>query len=87
MASADVFIVYPGRGAKEIDERIAKPVGQLIKELHSVKHVYSSTSEDAVMFSIEFHSGILQEKALSQLYQQLYAKHGTAPRQGRLHPL
>jgi multidrug efflux pump subunit AcrB len=79
VASADVLIVYPGRGAKEIDERVAKPVGQWIKELHTVKHVYSSTTDDAVMLSIEFHSGIPQEKALSQLYQQLYANMGLLP--------
>jgi multidrug efflux pump subunit AcrB len=27
VAAADVVIVYPSRGAREIDERIAKPVG------------------------------------------------------------
>jgi multidrug efflux pump subunit AcrB len=79
VAAADVVIVYPSRGAREIDERIAKPVGQWIKELQTVKHVYSSTTEDAVMFSIEFHSGIPQEKALSQLYQQLNANMGRLP--------
>ena len=79
VASADVTIVYPGRGAKEIDERIAKPVGQWIKELDTVKHVYSSTTDDAVMFSIEFHSGIPQDKALSQLYQQLNANMNRMP--------
>jgi multidrug efflux pump subunit AcrB len=79
VASADVVIVYPSRGAKEIDERIAKPVGQWIKELDTVKHVYSSTTDDAVMFSIEFHSGIPQDKALSQLYQQLNANMNRLP--------
>ncbi|MEN6507761.1 MAG: efflux RND transporter permease subunit [Smithella sp.] len=79
VASADVAIAYPGRGAKEIDERIAKPVGQWIKELRSVKHVYSSTADDAVMFSIEFHSGIPQDKALSELYQQINANVGRLP--------
>jgi multidrug efflux pump subunit AcrB len=79
VSAADVLIVYPSRGAREIDERIAKPVGQWIKELHTVKHVYSSTTGDAVMFSIEFHSGIPQDKALSQLHQQLNANMSRLP--------
>jgi multidrug efflux pump subunit AcrB len=79
VSAADILIVYPSRGAREIDERIAKPVGQWIKELHTVKHVYSSTTGDAVMFSIEFHSGISQDKALSQLHQQLNANMSRLP--------
>ncbi len=79
VAAADVTVAYPGRGAREIDERVAKPVGQWIRELHSVKHVYSSTVDDAAMFTIEFHSGITQEKALSELYQQINANAGRLP--------
>lgn len=79
VAAADVVVAYPGRGAKEVDERVAKPVGQWIRELRSVKHVYSSATDDAVMLSIEFHSGITQDKALSELYQQLNANAGRLP--------
>ena len=32
---ADVFVAYPGRGASEVDERVARPVGAWIRNSHS----------------------------------------------------
>ena len=70
---ADVLLTYPGRGASDIDERIARPVGSWIREIPEVKHVVSSSSENAVLFSVEFHDGVPKEKALTELYARLYA--------------
>ena len=70
---ADVLLAYPGRGASEIDERIARPVGSWIREIPEVKHVVSSSSENAALFSVEFRDGVPREKALTELYTRLYA--------------
>jgi len=75
----DVFVTYPGRGATEVDERIARPVASWIREIPTVKHVFSSAGDDGAMFAVEFHDGVPREKALTQLYDRLYANMGQLP--------
>jgi multidrug efflux pump subunit AcrB len=70
---ADVLLTYPGRGAQDIDERIARPVGSWIREIPTVKHVVSSAGEHSVLFTVEFREGVPREKALTELYDRLYA--------------
>jgi multidrug efflux pump subunit AcrB len=70
---ADVLFSYPGRGAQDIDERIARPVSSWIREIPGVKHVVSSAGEHALVFTVEFRDGVPKEKALTQLYDRLYA--------------
>ena len=76
---ADVFVAYPGRGASEVDERIARPVGSWIREIPTVKHVVSSAGDDGAMLVVEFHDGVPREKALTQLYDRLHANMGQLP--------
>ncbi len=76
---ADVLLAYPGRGAQEIDERLARPVGSWIRELPTVKHVVSSSSEHAVLFTVEFREGVPREKALIELYDRLYSNMDQLP--------
>jgi multidrug efflux pump subunit AcrB len=70
---ADVFVVYPGRGEKEIDERIARPVGSWIREIPTVEHVMSSASQDGALFIVQFRAGVPREQALVQLRDRLEA--------------
>ena len=70
---ADVLFSYPGRGSQDIDERIARPVSSWIREIPDVKHVVSSAGEHGVVFTVEFHDGVPREKAITQLYDRLYA--------------
>jgi multidrug efflux pump subunit AcrB len=76
---ADVFLTYPGRGAQDIDERLARPVGSWIREIPTVKHVASSAGEHSVLFTVEFLDGVPREKALTQLYDRLYANMDQLP--------
>lgn len=76
---ADVLLNYPGRGAQEIDERLARPVISWIRELPTVKHVVSSASEHAVLFTVEFRDGVPRDKALTELYDRLYANMDQLP--------
>jgi multidrug efflux pump subunit AcrB len=70
---ADVFIAYPGRGEKEIDERIARPVDSWIREIPSVEHVSSSAGPDGAMFIVQFRAGVPRERALVLLNDRLQA--------------
>ena len=76
---ADVLLTYPGRGAQDIDERLARPVGSWIREIPTVKHVVSSAGEHSVLFTVEFREGVPREKALTQLYDRLYANMDQLP--------
>jgi len=76
---ADVLLTYPGRGAQEIDERVARPVGSWIREIPEVKHVVSSAGEHSVLFTVEFREGVPREKALTHLYDRLYANMDQLP--------
>jgi multidrug efflux pump subunit AcrB len=76
---ADVLLTYPGRGAQDIDERLSRPVGSWIREIPTVKHVVSSAGEHAVLFTVEFREGVPREKALTQLYDRLYANMDQLP--------
>ena len=76
---ADVLLTYPGRGAQEIDERIARPVSSWIREIPNVKHVASSSLEHAALFTVEFREGVPREKALTELYDRLYANMDQLP--------
>ena len=76
---ADVIFSYPGRGAQDVDERIARPVSSWIREIPDVKHVASSSGEHAVVFTVEFVDGVPREKALTQLYDRLNANMDRLP--------
>jgi len=76
---ADVLLTYPGRGASEIDERLGRPVGSWIREIPSVKHVVSSAAEHSALFTVEFREGVPREKALTELYDRLYANMDLLP--------
>jgi multidrug efflux pump subunit AcrB len=76
---ADVLFVYPGRGAQDIDEHLARPVGSWIREIPDVKHVVSSASENAVIFTVEFRDRVPREKALTQLYDKIIANMDQLP--------
>lgn len=78
---ADVFVAFPGRGAADVDERIARPVAAWILELPSVEHVTSSATDDGAMFVVQFREGIERDVALSQLYERLNANRESLPAQ------
>src|SRR5687767_15118816 len=40
----DVFVQMPGASAKEVEERVTKPMEKLIWEIPGVEYIYSTTS-------------------------------------------
>ncbi|MDP1822623.1 MAG: efflux RND transporter permease subunit [Archangium sp.] len=76
---ADVFVAFPGRGATDVDERIARSVGAWILEIPTVEHVLSSAADDGALFVVQFREGIEREQALTQLYERLNANRDSLP--------
>src|SRR4030043_1225499 len=45
----DVFVQMPGASAKEVEERVTKPMEKLIWEVPGVEYVYSTSSSGFAM--------------------------------------
>ena len=42
----DIFVPYPGSSAREVEERITKPLEKVINEIHGVEYIYSTSMPD-----------------------------------------
>ncbi len=42
----DVFVQMPGASAKEVEERVTKPMEKLLWEVPGVEYIYSTSSPD-----------------------------------------
>jgi len=82
----DVFVEMPGSSAKEVEQRITRPLEKLAWELPGVEYVYSTSSPGRSLTIVRFLVGWDEEKAIVQLYQKLYANLDSIP-QGASRPL
>ncbi len=69
----DVFVEMPGSTAKEVEQRVTRPLEKLAWELPGVEYVYSTASPGQSLTIVRFLVGWDEEEAIVQLYQKLYA--------------
>ena len=69
----DVFVQMPGSTAKEVEQRVTRPLEKLAWEIPGVEYVYSTSSPEQSLTIVRFLVGWDEEKAIVQLYQKLYA--------------
>src|SRR6476661_8571405 len=69
----DVFVQMPGASAREVEERVTKPVEKLLWEIPGVEYIYSTSSPGASMAIVRFLVGQDEEKAIVRLNQKLAA--------------
>jgi multidrug efflux pump subunit AcrB len=69
----DVFVQMSGSTAKEVEQRVTRPVEKLAWEIPGVEYVYSTSSPGQSLTVVRFLVGWDEEKAIVQLYQKLYA--------------
>ncbi len=69
----DVFVQMPGASAREVEQRVTKPLEKLASELPGVEYVYSTSSTGGSLTIVRFLVGWDEEEAIVQLYQKLYA--------------
>ncbi len=65
--SAVIIIPFPGGGPELIDELVARPVSSWALQLERVEDVRSVASHDAALISVEFHAGVSDAAAYSEL--------------------
>src|SRR5690242_18336279 len=69
----DVFVQMPGASAREVEERVTKPMEKLLWEIPGVEYIYSTSSPGMSMAVVRFLVGEDEEKAIVRLNQKLFA--------------
>ncbi|MFN8002666.1 MAG: efflux RND transporter permease subunit [Acidobacteriota bacterium] len=63
----DVFVQMPGASAKEVEERVTKPMEKLLWEVPGVEYIYSTSSPGMSMAIVRFLVGQNEEDAIVRL--------------------
>jgi multidrug efflux pump subunit AcrB len=69
----DVFVDMPGASPSEVEQRVTRPVEQLLWEVPGVEYLYSTSNAGRAMVVVRFLVGQDEERALVRLNQKLSA--------------
>ncbi|MBZ5608572.1 MAG: efflux RND transporter permease subunit [Acidobacteriia bacterium] len=69
----DVFVQMPGASAREVEERVTKPMEKLLWEIPGVEYIYSTSNPGVSTAIVRFLVGQDEEKAIVRLNQKLAA--------------
>jgi multidrug efflux pump subunit AcrB len=75
----DVFVQMPGTSAKEVEERVTKPMEKLLWEVPGVEYIYSTSSPGMAMAVVRFYVGQNEEDAIVRLNQKMLANFDLIP--------
>ncbi|MBZ5579764.1 MAG: efflux RND transporter permease subunit [Acidobacteriia bacterium] len=75
----DVMVQMPGASAREIEERVTKPMEKLLWEIPGVEYIYSTSSPGSSLAIVRFFVGQDEEKSIVRLNQKLYANFDLIP--------
>ncbi len=75
----DVFVQMPGASPADVEQRVTRPLEQLLWEVPGVEYVYSTSSPGQSMVVVRFLVGQPQEAALVRLNQKLAANADRIP--------
>lgn len=82
----DVFVEMPGASAKEVEERVTKPMEKLLWEVPGVEYIYSTSAPGQSMAVVRFYVGQNEEESIVRLNQKMFANFDLIP-PGASHPL
>jgi multidrug efflux pump subunit AcrB len=75
----DVFVQMPGASAREVEERVTKPMEKLLWEIPGVEYLYSTSSPGTSTVIVRFIVGQDEEKSIVRLNQKLNANMDLIP--------
>ncbi len=75
----DVFVTYPGASAREVDERVTKPMEQLLWEIPGVEYLYSIAKPGMNLTIVRFYVGESMEDSLVKLCNKLMSNYDRIP--------
>ena len=67
----DIYVSYPGGSAKEVEERVAKPLEKAVNEIQGVKYVYSTSRPDFALITVRYEVGENTEESLVKLWSTM----------------
>jgi multidrug efflux pump subunit AcrB len=67
----DVLVEMPGATSAEVEQRVTRPLEQLLWEVPGVEYVYSTSSPGQSMVVVRFRVGQPEEAALVRSYSML----------------
>ena len=82
----DVMVAMPGSSAREVEERVTKPMEKLLWEIPGVEYIYSTSSTGMGMAIVRFKVGEDEEKSIVRLNEKLHANFDLIP-PGAMQPL
>ncbi|HUZ07867.1 MAG TPA: efflux RND transporter permease subunit, partial [Candidatus Paceibacterota bacterium] len=75
----DVLVTMPGSGAKEVEERVTRPMEKLLWEIPGVEYIYSTSSEGQSLVIVRFKVGEDMDSSLVKLNQKLQSNYDKIP--------
>ncbi len=75
----DVFVEMPGSSAREVEQRVTKPMEKLLWEIPGVEYIYSTSSPGRSMAIVRFTVGEDEEKSIVRLNQKMLANFDLIP--------
>jgi multidrug efflux pump subunit AcrB len=75
----DVFVQMPGASAREVEERVTKPMEKLLWEIPGVEYIYSTSGPGMSVAIVRFYVGQDEEKSIVRLNQKLYGNMDLIP--------
>lgn len=67
----DIFIAAPGFSAKEVENKVAVKAENAMAQIAGVEHVYSASSQDLAVITIQFKVGVKRQEALVKAWNQV----------------
>lgn len=75
----DVTVSYPGATAAEVENRVTKPMEQLLWEIPGVEYVYSIAKPGSNLTIVRFRVGQNAEDSLVKVYNKLMSNYDRIP--------
>lgn len=75
----DIFVAMPGASAREVEERVTKPMEKLLWEIPGVEYIYSTSSPGQSLAVVRFYVGEDEEESIVKLNQKMFANFDLIP--------
>src|SRR5690348_13376551 len=75
----DIFVRMPGASAREVEERVTRPMEKLLWEIPGVEYIYSTSQPGSAMAIVRFRVGEDEEKSIVRLNQKMQANFDIIP--------
>ncbi len=69
----DVMVSMPGASAREVEERVTKPMEKFLWEIPGVEYIYSTTQPGQALAIVRFYVGQDEETSVVRLNQKMHA--------------